>query len=95
MGTSVGVQGGIGFSMGTTHLDATCATIEAAKAEALLGNVAVAREVLCDVPQIRAARLRSGTPCHNDTAEAKGAIIRPDLTDPLVRKREGIPPLPQ
>jgi hypothetical protein len=89
MGASVGI-GGV-LSAGGSHIDENCATIEQAKAIADLGDPFSAQEVLCSLPRVREARVRSGNPCWADKPENAPKANEP--TDPYVRKRLGLPAL--
>jgi hypothetical protein len=68
---SIGAGGpGWGFAFGSTKLDRDCNTRENAKMIALMGERDVAREVMCNVPEVRAAMARVGRPCAGDARVA-------------------------
>jgi hypothetical protein len=89
LGASVGIGGAL--SLGGSHIDENCATIEQAKAIADLGDPYTAQEVLCSLPKVREARLRSGNRCWADKPENQPKVAEP--TDPYVRARLGLPTL--
>jgi hypothetical protein len=91
MGNSVGIQGGVGFSMGHSYVDDNCATIEQAKALAILGDSQAAMEVMCELPKVRAARKRGVSPCWADRPENQKQAKADEPTDPYVRRRLGLP----
>lgn len=67
--SSIGAGGpGWGFAFGSTKLDRDCNTRENAKMIALMGERDAAREVMCNVPEVRAAMARVGRPCIGDRA---------------------------
>lgn len=91
--SSFGVQGmSFGIAGGAATIDASCETIEQAKAAQALGQSDVAREVLCSLPRIREARKHSGSPCFADTAAGAQAAKADEPTDPYIRARIGLPP---
>ncbi len=62
--TAGGAGSGWGFSLGLTREDSQCNARENAKSVlGLTGDRLAAKEVLCDVPAIRAAFARSRHPC--------------------------------
>ena len=77
------------------HWDATpsavCETIYQAESVKAMGDHSAAFEVMCDLPQVRAARKRAGNLCWADRPENQPKAGEP--TDPYVRKRMGLPPL--
>lgn len=83
---------GASVTGGTKDLD--CSTMEVARRADLMGEKEIAREVMCDLVQYRAARARRGDPCTVDKVEAKTvAVIVPEERDPIKRYRAGLPPL--
>lgn len=91
-GTSFGVQGmGGGVSFGNATASEVCETVYMATAASNQGDPQTAREVLCTLPQVRAARKRTGSPCWADRPENQAKAGEP--TDPFVRARLGLPKL--
>jgi hypothetical protein len=67
---SAGVGGsGFGVAFGFTKMDNDCTTRENAKIIWSMGERAGAREVMCDIAQVRAALLRVGRPCIADMTQ--------------------------
>lgn len=90
------VQGvGFGLSGGAATIDPSCEVIEQAKAAQAIGQAAVAQEVLCSLPKVRAARKHTGNPCWADTAEGIADAKAQEPSDPFVRRRLGLAPLEQ
>lgn len=92
--SSVGAQGTFGLSFGTTWTDDSCDLRYDAQALAAVGQGTAAIARLCMKPEIAQAMELAGTPCKTKakTAAASNAN-KPWLTDPLARKRDGLPPL--
>jgi hypothetical protein len=91
---SAGVQvPAFGISGGSTKLDEGCDIRYDVAMLKAGGEDKAAFERGCDKPEIRAVRKRIGTPCLADQPAASGTVQRPDLTDPSVRRREGLAPL--
>jgi hypothetical protein len=91
-GKSFALQGlGGGVSLGDATPSAVCETIYQAESVKAMGDHSAAFEVMCDLPQVRAARKRAGNLCWADRPENQPKAGEP--TDPYVRKRMGLPPL--
>lgn len=105
--TSMGAGGpGWGFAFGSTKLDRDCNTRENAKMIALMGERDVAREVMCNVPEVRAAMARVGRPCLGDgrvahhkgskgvyRASSEGLFGHPKVSVTRLSRQAGIPAL--
>lgn len=106
--TSVGAGGpGWGFAFGSTKLDRDCNTRENAKMIALMGERDVAREVMCNVPEVRAAMARVGKPCIGERARpvaynskarvyrqsSEGLFGAPRVSVARLSKEAGLPPI--
>lgn len=84
----------VGASVTGGTKDQDCSTMEVARRADLMGEKEIAREVMCDLAQYRAARARRGDPCTADKAEAQtAAVVAPEERDPIKRYRAGLPPL--
>lgn len=104
---SIGAGGpGWGFAFGSTKLDRDCNTRENAKMIALMGERDAAREVMCNVPEVRAAMARVGRPCigdarvaHNSKAKSpyratsEGLFGHPKVSVARLAKEAGVPPM--
>lgn len=103
---SIGAGGpGWGFAFGSTKLDRDCNTRENAKMIALMGERDAAREVMCNVPEVRAAMARVGRPCIGDArvahnskggksvyrASSEGLFGHPKVSVARIAKEAGIP----
>lgn len=64
---AVGGQG-FGIAFGMTRMDRDCNSRENAKTIYLMGFRGAGMETMCDIPQVRAAMARAGTPCSADRA---------------------------
>jgi hypothetical protein len=64
---AVGGQG-FGIAFGMTRMDRDCNSRENAKTIYLMGFRGAGTETMCDIPQVRAAMARAGTPCAADRA---------------------------
>jgi hypothetical protein len=107
--SSIGAGGpGWGFAFGSTKLDRDCNTRENAKMIALMGERDAAREVMCNVPEVRAAMARVGRPCIGDArvatrngkpgksvyrASSEGLFGHPKVSVARLAKEAGIPAL--
>lgn len=97
----------ISLSFGTSWTDDNCMLLEQVRTvSAVLGDRETASEMMCDVAVYAAARARVGKPCGNGAKVAQSTTpttvaaspaprsnSRYDGTDPIVRKRLGLPPL--
>lgn len=104
---SIGAGGpGWGFAFGSTKLDRDCNTRENAKMIALMGERDAAREVMCNVPEVRAAMARVGRPCIGDNprvahtkgkspyrATSEGLFGAPRVSIARLSREAGIPPM--
>lgn len=104
---SIGAGGpGWGFAFGSTKLDRDCNTRENAKMIALMGERDAAREVMCNVPEVRAAMARVGRPCIGDSnrvatrggkspyrATSEGLFGHPKVSVARLAKEAGVPPM--
>lgn len=92
--TSAGVQSvALGVSIGGTWVDKGCDTRYDALLLVQMGLTNVAVKRLCQKPEIERALKDAGHPC-TVPAESHGeAQILPQYTDPIVRRRMGLPPL--
>lgn len=102
---SIGAGGpGWGFAFGSTKLDRDCNTRENAKMIALMGERDAAREVMCNVPEVRAAMARVGRPCIGDNprvatrgskspyrATSEGLFGHPKVSVARLAKEAGLP----
>lgn len=73
-----------------------CDAREGAKTAKFLGLPdVVAQEIMCDVPEYRAAFKRAGLPCSADKAKpvTTSSANPGEPVDPFVRQRLGLPPL--
>lgn len=86
---AVGNSAGMGvpgftFSGAVTQIEENCARIEKSKRMEELGDHEVAREIMCNDPEIRAARARVGDPC---LPKVVNTAIGYDESDPFIRRR--------
>lgn len=95
---AIGVSGGLqaatwGISGGSAYESDTCVTIEQSKRAESMGEVDVAREIMCSLPKYREARKTTGKPCSVDAKRDVKQTASVEYTDPLIRRRLGLPPL--
>jgi len=85
----------VGGSVSGGTKDQDCSTMEVARRADLMGEKEIAREVMCDLTQYRAARARRGDPCEADKPKATtvAVAVAPEERDPIKRYRAGLPPL--
>lgn len=92
---AAGAQGtGFGLSFGGSHIDPECQRQELAKTAYAMGDRAAAEEILCDSETYRNARRRAGRPCATVQVTPEEAAVYSG-TDPIVRRRLGMPELRQ
>lgn len=95
--SSVGAQGlTAGLSFGTTWTDAGCDARYDAQALQAIGQPTAALARLCQKGEIAQALAAAGTPCPGTakSAAAPAAIaVVAEHTDPIIRRRLGLPPL--
>lgn len=86
---------GFGLSFGTTYIDESCVRLKYAREAWNMGLRAAAVAMLCNQPEMRAALEVTGYPC------PAGVKVEPKVaapttyepTDPIVRRRMGLPPI--
>jgi hypothetical protein len=78
---------GWGLSFGMTKMDRDCNLRENARIVGLMGEVPAAREIMCNVPEVRAAFATVGRPCAADRrrAIATGSIRKAKATGSIRR----------
>jgi hypothetical protein len=81
--SSIGAQGTLGLSFGTTWTDDSCDMRYDAQALAAVGQSGAAVARLCQKPEIAAAMEAAGTPCKG--AKGKTAAATPAAPEPAVR----------
>ncbi len=107
--TSAGAQGAaFGVSFGSTWTDDSCDIRYDAEALRAAGMPVAARARLCQKPEIAKAMEDAGTPCPGSRAASPimmpiapeqpstvrpRSTVQPQHTDPIIRKRLGLPPL--
>lgn len=96
--TSVGGQGvTIGLSMGTTWTDAECNRRYNSIRMQELGQTKAAVALMCQDADVAAAMKIAGTPCPGTekvaSAPATEQSAKVEYTDPIIRRRLGLPPL--
>lgn len=96
--TSAGAQGvTIGVSVGTTWTDSDCDRRYDAQELRAQGLVKAATALMCQKPSIAAAMKEAGTPCPSGAktaaAPAQANVAQVEYTDPIIRRRLGLPPL--
>lgn len=96
--TSAGAQGvTIGVSVGTTWTDSDCDRRYDAQELRAQGHVKAATALMCQKPSIAAAMKEAGTPCPSGAktaaAPAQANVAQVEYTDPIIRRRLGLPPL--
>lgn len=81
--TSAGGSGaGFGFSFGTTWRDSACVRRLDARQMSGFGDIATAREVMCDSDLVREAAKRVGRPCMEDGGKPFGENIAQSTGEP-------------
>lgn len=92
--TSAGVQSvALGVSIGGTWVDKGCDTRYDTMLLVTMGLDRVARQRLCQKPEIERAMKDAGMPCQAPVERRGEAVDQPQHTDPIVRQRLGLPPL--
>lgn len=92
--TSAGVQSvGLGISVGGTWVDKGCDTRYDTMLLVTMGLDRVARQRLCQKPEIERAMKDAGMPCQAPVERRGEAVSQPQYTDPIVRQRMGLAPL--
>jgi hypothetical protein len=95
-GSTSGGASGASFSLsvGTSWTDSNCVLLEQVRTVAVvLGQEAVAQEMLCAVTAYAEARARVGDPCVTPTQPTVTPVKQGDYTDPIIRHRLGLQPL--
>lgn len=81
--TSAGGSGaGFGFSFGTTWRDSACVRRLDARQMSGFGDIATAREVMCDSDLVREAAKRVGRPCMEDGGKPFGENVPQSTGEP-------------
>lgn len=100
--SSAGGQGlNLGLSFGTTWTDDNCDRRYDAQELRAQGLVKAATALMCQKPSIAAAMKEAGTPCPAPAAQAAAStspaaqadVAQVQYTDPIIRRRLGLPPL--
>lgn len=88
----------LAISGGSAYESDTCVTIEQAKFADARGERDVAGEIMCGLDKYRAGRKAAGKPCSADVQAAAAQaqpVAQAEYTDPIIRRRLGLAPLPQ
>lgn len=93
--TSAGGQGvTVGLSFGTTWTDAECNRRYNSIRMQELGQVSAAIALMCQDSDVAAAMETAGTPCPSKAKAAQNtSAAAQEYTDPIIRRRLGLPPL--
>jgi len=93
---SGGVAGpGFGISLGKTITDEGCERRLDAAIMAKLGMTEISFNIMCQSKEVAEASKGTNHQCPSVVAEEKATKGHPKHTDPIIRRRLGLPPLPE
>lgn len=92
--SSAGASGaGFGFSIGTTWRDSACVRRLDARQLSAFGDLATAREMMCDSDKVREAAARAGKPCVADGGVPWGIPVAIAVPGQVVPTEEAAAPV--